>query len=342
MPRLDQSILITGATGFVGSYILRRLISTGYTKVSAIYRRSSPFDLIPEDIKHQVTWHICDLTDTDELSELIKEVEVIIHCAALVSFWPRQYDLMDRINHLAVKDLISIAEGCGVKRLIHLSSVEALGYGDLINDEDSLYEEATAMSRYSITKRRADEEIKSSNLDYTIYHPGFVLGGGYWDRAPLNFIKKIYEGMSFYPSGSIGVVDVRDVADILVQNIANASTYRQAYILVSENIRHEIYFKEIARQLGLPRKFRRLNEPLISIAIAVESMKAIFTKVAPLITRETYKISSKDLKFDNQKIRAATGFEFRGVDESIEDLCACFTSTMSSQKYGILGIGEKV
>lgn len=338
MPRLDQPILITGATGFVGSYILRRLISTGYTKVTAIYRRSSPFDLIPEDIKHRVTWHICDITDKDELSELVKEVEVIIHCAALVSFWPKQYDLMNRINHLAVKDLISIAEGCGVKRLIHLSSVEALGYEDLINNEDSLYDEATAMSRYSITKRRADQEIKSSNLDYTIYHPGFILGGGYWDRAPLNFIKKIYEGMSFYPSGAIGVVDVRDVAEILVTNIDNVATHRQAFILVADNVKHERYFRKIANHLELQTKFKKLDEPLISVAIWSESMKAIFTKVAPLITRETYKISSKDLKFDNKKIRATTGFEFRGVNESIEDLCECFTSTISSQKYGILEI----
>ena len=172
----DQPILITGATGFLGSYILRRLIAVGYTDVRAIHRSSSPFDLIPDDIQQAVTWQVCDLTDTVHLRQLIKEVKVVIHCAALVSFWPKQFDMMDRINHKAVQDLLLLAEEADIQRFIHISSVEALGHNDPINQEDSRYDEDTAMSRYSVTKHRADQDIKKSSLDYTIYHPGFVLG----------------------------------------------------------------------------------------------------------------------------------------------------------------------
>ncbi len=338
MSHLDRPILITGATGFIGSYILRKLLSSGYGQVSAIHRSSSPFDLIPEDVKHAVTWHCCDLSNTEKLREVVTGAEIIIHCAALVSFWPRQFDLMEQINYQATKNLVRIAEEEGVSRFIHFSSVEALGHGDSLNKEDSFYDEATAMSQYSITKHKADLAIKKSSLDYTIYHPGFVLGGGYWDRAPLNFITKIYEGMRFYPSGSIGIVDVRDIADILVQNLENSLMYREAYILVSDNIRHERYFREIVLKLHLKGGFKKLGEPLISVAIWAESIKAKFTKVAPLITRETYKISSKALKYDNHKILSTTGYKFRTAEESIEDLCSCFMATITSKKYGILEI----
>ena len=90
--------------------------------------------------------------------------------------------------------------------------------------------------------------------------------------------------------------------------------------------------------MKLRGRFWKLSEPLISMAILVESIKATFTKVAPLITRETYRIASTELKYDNQKIRSATGYRFRTAQESIDDLCTCFLDTYADQKYGILEI----
>jgi|GEM_PF-1433917 len=332
----NQSVLVTGGTGFIGSYIIRKLITEGFTKVHAIQRSTSSFDLIPSAIREKVTWHICDMTDFDELDRLVIGKEVIIHCAAVVSFWPRQYEMMHKINHLAVKRLVEIAEKHQVEHFVHLSSVEALGHQEEWNNEESAYDESTALSEYSIAKHRGDLEIQSSSLNYTIYHPGFVLGGGHWEKAPLSFIKMIYDGMRFYPSGMIGLVDVRDIAQVLVDNLKNKSMYKSQYILVSDNVKHQYYFEEVARHLQLTGKFRRLKEPIISIAVFVESMKARFTKVAPLITRETYAISTKNLRYDNQKIANAIQFEFRTVEESLEDLCRCFMDTYPKQKYGYL------
>ncbi|MFT4568741.1 MAG: dihydroflavonol-4-reductase [Saprospiraceae bacterium] len=335
----DEHILITGGTGLVGSYLLRTLVLAGYSRLTALHRKSSNFDLIEEEVRKQIKWVACDLSDDSSLAQLLSNVNIVIHCAGMISFWPREYELMHEVNFLATKRLATESVKQGVRLFIHFSSVEALGrrtFKGFIN-EDSTFNEDDAFSKYAISKNKGENAVRSSGLDYVILYPGFILGGGQWTNGPLQIFREIYKGLKFYPKGGVGVVDVRDVAAIIERILQNDSIKNEGYILISENITHKSLFEKIAKALNLAAPSIGLSDTLARFVIAIESIKSRFTNSKPLLNKEMYKIASYQLQYSNQKIIDETQFEFREVNNTIADTSKCFLdSSCEGKSFGIL------
>src|SRR5690606_41254044 len=87
----NDKILVTGGTGFIGSYILRELIQQGYENIHAIRRPDSEMALV-QDFQHMIHWHTADLDDVDKIYEITKGSQRVIHSAGLVLFSPRDRD----------------------------------------------------------------------------------------------------------------------------------------------------------------------------------------------------------------------------------------------------------
>ena len=208
--------MITGATGFAGSYVLRTLLEAGYTSLRALRRSTSRMDLV-DDLAGRVQWYEGDLRDVFDLEAAMEGVDTVIHCAALVSFNPRDRDRLLKINRDGTANVVNAALTQGVRRLIYMSSVAALGKeeGDKQVTERTKWEPNPSNTNYAISKFQAEREAwrgQAEGLSVACVYPTIILGAGFWDVGSAKMIAHADRGGTFYPGGATGVVDVRDVA----------------------------------------------------------------------------------------------------------------------------------
>src|SRR5690625_2673556 len=121
----NQKIFLTGGTGFVGGYILKDLIRQGYSDITALKRETSDMSMM-QDIRNQINWVTGDLLSLDVLYDAAAQSDVIMLCAALVSFEPEDKIALYEVNSLGTEYLVTAALNGGVKHFIHISSVGAL------------------------------------------------------------------------------------------------------------------------------------------------------------------------------------------------------------------------
>ena len=208
-------ILITGATGLLGSYIARYLVAAGLP-VRAIKRATSDLSLLAE-AKDQIEWVDADVLNIPSLEDAFQGVSYIYHSAAAISFKKSERERMMKINIEGTANVVNVANYMGVQRLLHVSSVAALGKGktDTMLNEDAVWEDSPYDTGYGLSKYLGELEVwrgMVEGLDAVIINPSTILGAGRWSDSSTRIFSKVEEGLSFYPKGSNGYVDVRDVA----------------------------------------------------------------------------------------------------------------------------------
>lgn len=336
-----MKVLVTGGTGFLGSYILRALIDQGYSDIVGIHRTESSFDLV-EDIKPQISWIESDLFNLPALDGLIKDVDVIIHSAALVSLQKKDRNRLLQTNVHGTAQLVDLAIAHDVSRFVYVSSVAALGpeRKDGFISEQSGWNGKPAYSNYAVSKYMAELEVfrgHAEGLSTAIINPSYIMGAGIWDAGPTSLCKQIYEGLSFYPKGTNGMVDVRDVAQMAVQLSKSRDIDGERIICSNENISHHDLFRRIAQGLNKKSPAFRMGPLIEFAALAFNQFQLIFSKGNELLTRESLRIASMDLAYDNSYSRNALNFKYRSLEETVEETCKSFLSTYThGRKLGIL------
>lgn len=200
-------ILVTGGTGFLGSYLLRALVTAG-KPVRALYRRHIPDQLL--DVKDRVEWVQGDVLDVGSLEEAMQGVAQVYHCAAIVSFHPDRRAQMLKINVEGTANVVNIALDAGVKKLVHVSSVAALGRAkeQAAINERSQWEESSNNSYYAISKHLSEMEIWrgiAEGLPAVIVNPSIILGSGYWHDGSGMLLKTPGKNFPIIPKASTGL-----------------------------------------------------------------------------------------------------------------------------------------
>jgi nucleoside-diphosphate-sugar epimerase len=320
----DALILVTGATGFVGSYLLRQLLKKGY-KVRALRRKSSNMALV-EGITGQVEWFEADVTDTGALEDAFKGVTHVFHCAALVSFHPKDADKMLKINVEGTANVVNFCLDFGVKKLVHVSSIAALGRAANRPhlDENCKWVESKDNSRYGVSKYGAEMEVQrgiAEGLSAAIVSPSVVVGSKDWEEGMSGFFKKIDAGLKFCPSGGSGFVDVRDVVRFMVLLMESDIT-GERYILNADNLSHKQFFGMIARELGVAPPPITVGPLLAEVAWRVEWLKEKILGTTPLATRESARASVTNYTYGNEKSRSVFGFEYIPFEQTVQETAA--------------------
>src|SRR4051812_5685090 len=174
-------VLVTGGTGFLGAYIIKELVEKGYA-VRAIRREGSklPF-YVPENVLSAVEWVEGDVLDVMSLEDAMEGVDTIVHAAAVVSFYKSQHAKMLKVNVEGTANVVNVALERGVKRIVHISSVAALGRaldGETVT-EDKKWSDDKLNSGYALSKYRAEVEVWrgiSEGLEGVILNPSIILG----------------------------------------------------------------------------------------------------------------------------------------------------------------------
>lgn len=337
-----MKILLTGGTGFLGSYVLRLLVQRGYA-VRALRRANSRMDMVGEDAD-KVEWVEGDITDLVALEDAFEGITHVCHCAAVVSFHPRDFGKMTHINEEGTANLVNFSLDFGVKRFIHTSSIAALGRSKEKThlDESSKWETSRLNSNYAISKYLGEQEVwrgHAEGLAVAIVNPSMVMGSGFWDENTARFFKQIYEGLKFCPTGSTGFVDVRDVARFIVR-LLESDISGERYVLNGDNLSYRSFFDQISAALHVPAPSITVQPWLAEIAWRLEWIKEKLTGITPMVTRESARSSVNNFTFGNQKsLSAFPDFQYTPISDTIRETAAQYLeSVKNGGKMGRLSI----
>ena len=316
----DTPIFITGATGFIGSHLLRHLLGAGYTRIRALCRPGSSRQLVA-DIEEQVEWVEGDLLDIFSLEKAMAGQAVVFHCAAIVSFDPKEARAMLRVNVEGTANMVNTALRVGSPHFIYLSSIAALGRskeGTTI-DETAKWERSPFNTRYAISKFQGEMEVwrgQAEGLRVAVVNPSIVLGPGDWSSGPPRFFQTVWDGIRFYPAGTTGLVDVEDVVRFM-RILMETGTSGERYILNAEHYTYQRLLTEIAEALGTKPPTIKAGPVLRRLAWRLAWLQSKVSGEPPFLTKETARNSSLTFYYDNSKSLRDFDFSYRPVAETI-------------------------
>ena len=337
-------ILVTGATGLLGSYIARLLVSRG-ERVRALKRASSHLSLLG-DAATQIEWVEGDITDILSLDDAMKGIDQVYHCAALISMQPSHLHQMLKVNTEGTANVIDAALQAGIQKLLYVSSIAAFGRpqptGALI-DEHLDVKDTTDNFSYYRSKLYAEREVWrgiAEGLQAVIICPTTILGGGFWHVTPNNIFDQVYHGVPFYTTGTNAFVDLRDVGNIAIQ-LMESDIVAEKFIVSAENCSFKELMCLTADALHRKRPTLSLNKWLAGLAWRYEMLQSIITKSTPLLTSESAILAQSEFRYSNAKICHTLSYQFRPLNQTINDVATLYLESLKTgQGYALMGIEE--
>ena len=284
-----MKIFITGATGLVGSFVCRELLSKGH-QIKAVKRNSSKMDLL-EDIQDKIEWVVGDMTSPDFLEEALSEIDGVIHGAAIISFDKRWEQKMHEVNVLGTADLVNACLKKGIKKFMHISSVAAIGrkQSQKYLTEKDRWEGTEFDSIYAKSKYQQELEVwrgAQEGLEVKIVNPSIILGPGLWGSGGSTYVfKYAYDEKGFHPAGTVNYVDVRDVAAVIIKLI-ESDIKNERFILNTEPLYYKDFFGRIAEAFGKKGPHKQLKPWMLKIAVAAEYLRSRITGNEAMITKK--------------------------------------------------------
>jgi nucleoside-diphosphate-sugar epimerase len=323
-------VLVTGGTGFLGSYIIKALVENGHA-VRAI-RRTSKLPLwIPSAIFEKVEWVDGDVLDVVALQDAMEGTDTVIHSAAIVSFVKKDRKQMYQVNVEGTANVINMALEKNVRRFIHISSVAALGRtldGGHVNEEKK-WEESKANTHYAISKFKAELQVwrgLNEGLEGVILNPSTILGYGDWYSSSCAIFKNVFNGFKWYTPGINGFVDVEDVAKATIL-LMESNITEERFIVNGDTWNLKKLQDTIADAFEKKRPSNKATPFLMSIAWRLEKIKSLFSGKKPLLTKESAIVAQSQTWFENDKLlKALQGFSFTPLEESIKNAAAKYTA----------------
>ena len=327
-------VLVTGGTGFLGSYIIKQLVEKGYN-VRALRRSIKLPFWIAKEILEKVEWVEGDVLDVIALENAMNGVDTIIHSAAIVSFATKDRKEMYQVNVEGTANVVNIALEKNVRRLVHISSVAALGRtanGGHVNEEKK-WEESKVNTHYAKSKFKAELQVWrgiSEGLEAVILNPSTILGYGDWHSSSCAIFKSVHDGFNWYTPGINGFVDVEDVAKATIV-LMESTINEQRFIVNGDSWTFKKLQDTIADGFSKKRPARKTTPFLLGVAWRMEKLKSLFTRKKPLLTKESARVAQSQTWFENDKIlKALQGFSFTPLEETIKKACEKYTGTINT------------
>ena len=282
-------ILVTGATGLVGSYLLLKLIEQDRVLV-ALYRseskKNSTLGFLKERTKSakvaEIIWRKGDVCNQPSLAVAFEGITHLYHCAAFISFAQYKQETLMEVNQQGTTNLVNLAIKHQLKKIAYISSIATLGSDTTSDsiDESSPWNADQDHTPYAYSKFGAELEVwraTQEGVPAVIVNPGVILGTGV-EGNPLELLcNQIDNHLLFYPKGATGYVTVEDVVHVLT-DLMDSETKNERFILVAENWSYE----QMLRRIALIRKKRPprigLRKSWLQIAWGLEGILSLFGK----------------------------------------------------------------
>ena len=323
-----MTTLVTGASGFVGSALVRHLLQTGHQE-RVLLRASSPHDNI-SDLPVEIVSG--DLTDMPSLQRAVSGCSSLFHAAADYRLWTRNPDAMYRANVDGSRNIMLAAAEAGVSRIVYTSSVATLGH----HDDDTPADESTPsrledmIGHYKRSKFLAEAAVRQlvseQGLPAVIVNPAGPIGPRDIKPTPTGqmVLDTMLGRMPGYINTGLNIVHVDDVAEghMLAFDRGIAG---ERYILGGKNLPLKEILTRVAELSG--RKPPRIRMPyygVLPLAWLSEVVASITGADQPLIAVDGVRMTRKHMYFSSDKARLELGYAPRPAQEALEDAVLWF------------------
>lgn len=321
-------VLVTGATGILGRVLVLELLKQGKS-VRATRRKQSNLDEVKNSFRYytdnaneyfqKIEWIEIDFEDLDSLRNVLDGVEDVYHCAAKVSFYPKDITRMMKTNVQGTKNLLYIAEEKAIKKFLFVSSIAVFDKenenGEI--DENSEFDNKRRYSGYAWSKYLSEMEVwraHAEGLKTIIINPGVIIGSGNWGKNSGDLFPN-FKKNPFSFSGGTAYVDVRDVAKIAII-LMKKEKFGERYILISENKKYKEITDRIRQFLGkseskiIPEFFLKTVYFLnLTLGWLIPSLK--------IVNKVNIKVVTEFTPISHQKIVKELNYQFIPVEESL-------------------------
>ena len=316
-------VFVTGGSGLIGNFLIHYLLKKGAV-IKALYRQHIPLQFRNN---HQIEWIEGDILDAALLREIIQEVEIVYHCAGLVSYAPQDAEILRYVNIDGTANVVNACLANSQVLLCHVSSVAAIGSvkEQQLLTEEAKWDSAGEHSLYASSKYFGELEVwrgMAEGLQAVIVNPSVVLGpSNDWSRSSTQLFKYVADERPFYTKGSANFVDVRDVVEAMVGLMEQPKAFGQRYILNAACLPYKEFFTQVATCLNKKAPSWQVPGLLTEIVWRMEYLRSFITRKRPLITKDTARIAKKKHVYSNEKIRKVLNINFRALPETIAWCC---------------------
>lgn len=332
-------ILVTGGTGLVGAHLLYHLIKND-ENIRAIYRSEKKIEKVKEvfslytdddSLISKIEWFKADITQVPAMILAFKDVTHVYHCAAFISFNPKDYREMRKVNIHGTAIIVNLSIDAKIKKLCFVGSIAAVGdsiTGDLIT-EDCEWNKEADNSGYSITKFGGEMEVwraSQERVEVVIVNPGVILGSGFFNSGSGKLFSQVNNGFKYYTEGVTGFVGVKDVVKAMIL-LMNSDVKNQRYILVSENKSFKEVFFAMAAALGKKPPSIKIKPWQTAIFWRVAWVISKLTRKAPFLSKYSARSAHSISKYSSEKIEKSLDFQFQKVAPIIKEVSKDFIET---------------
>ncbi len=322
----EAKIVVTGATGMLGSHLVAELLRRGYAHLVLLVRRGARQERLYATLRREGVEPgegVLQIVETAlnnpwELKEWLKETDTVYHCAAQVSLEGGGEEELIETNVEMTTHLVNASLECGVRRFMEVSSIAALGTApdEGLTDESRILESLAGTSPYGVSKFFAENEVwrgMTEGLRAVVVNPAVILGAGDWQSGSSAIIPVLARGAMFYPTGMTGFVDVHDVARALVELSVCEKAVGERFILCGGNLSYRELLETGARAAGRRGPKWKAGAKLLTTAGKIAGLWG--GKAA--LSQEMVGILSRRNRYDGLKIGRFVSFGYTPVSESV-------------------------
>jgi dihydroflavonol-4-reductase len=316
---------ITGATGFIGHHVAAALIHRGWSLKGLCRKRpAGSMDL------HGVSWHIGDIRNPGDVMSAIAGAEAVFHVAADYRLWARNPDDIYETNVTGTVNVLRAALDAGVRRVVHTSSVGALGLGPDGTPADEsepvcLDDMVGHYKRSKFLAEREAEKFLDKGLPLVFVHPSTPVGPGDFKPTPTGkiIVDFLNRKMPAYIDTGLNLVDVRDVAQGHCLAFEKGRT-GEKYILGNRNLTLAEIFKILEAISSIPAPRVKLPYTPVLWLAGILRFISMLTRREPLFPYEGVKMAAKKMYFDPSKAIRELGLPQTPVQTALSDAVAWF------------------
>ena len=324
-----KKVLVTGATGILGRVIVLNLLKQGH-EVKALKRKTSKIEEVKasyqyytdqaEDYFAKINWVEADFNDVNELEQLVNGIDEVYHCAAKVSFNPRDGKAMYETNFVGTQNLLFACEKSTVKKFCFISSIAVLdGYNEEgLQDESCDYNTKLDHSFYAKTKHYSEMEVwraSAEGLNVVILNPSVIIGTGNWDSSSGRMFTELAK-LPYTTEGTTSYVDVRDVAEIAVK-LMDQNIFAERFIVNAENVNNHVVANQVRAKLG-KSETKNISKSVLDFGRILNIALGWLIPSLKMANKSNIEALTSESKISNKKIVDRLNYQFIPVQESID------------------------
>jgi dihydroflavonol-4-reductase len=323
------NIFVTGATGFVGSHLIRRLLETEH-QLTCLVRDSSDIDLFQGN---NITLIYGDVRDRNSILKGIQNCQWVVHLAGVYSFWEPDPGIYHDVNVEGTRNVMECALKANVTKVVHLSTYGAFGIQTKCPFTEADAPNPIQSCRYSESKYLSDlilwELHASQGLPITVLHPANILGSGD-DKATSLYIQNIINRklpFRVLEDHSLSCVHVKDVVEAIILSLESRQSTGERYLLADSYFTFREFNEMISDISGISLPRMSLPDNIVIGIAMILTLISDILKIPPLygLSKDQVSAMMSDARCTGQKAERELGIKYTPIKIALQEAINTYT-----------------